>query len=90
MTLVENKTKVFVEAAELHVASDNVVNPEKLAMLAEEGWAIYSAWKLKGGGFNLLLTRKRRDNEQVRVIHEGTSRCPNYCNCLSSSQLPNH
>lgn len=84
MNLVENKTNVNMEAGEINVNIDNVVTPDKLRLLADHGWSIASAWKLSSGGFNLLLTRPMRSVDHI--VHEGTARCPSYCNCKPQSR----
>lgn len=72
-----------MEAGEIKIGTDNVVTPDRLRLLADHGWSIASAWKLTSGGFNLLLTRPSRST--THVIHEGTLRCPSYCNCQMKS-----
>lgn len=52
-----NKVKAKIEAGELHVSKDDAIIPSKLRLLADLGWSIQDVWRVKDGGFNLLLTR---------------------------------
>lgn len=94
-SLVINKQKMVMEAGEIRVAPGDSLIPTKLRLLGTAGWTVVDAWKLDGGGFNLLLTRSvdSEDNtqdEQAELVvrgHHGTPRCPNYCSCLTGVGL---
>lgn len=78
--MVTNRGSVILEAAEIRVGKHDSLTPAKLFKLADEGWTIIDAWKLKDGGVNYLVTRNS-STHKPEIEHLGTPRCPMYCNC---------
>lgn len=86
MPLVQNRQEVTIEAGEVHVKKNDVIVPSKLKMMANAGWSIHDAIDVEDG-FILLLTRNvgPAPGSVNLGVHEGTSRCPDYCNCLTAN-----
>lgn len=80
-----NPVSVEVQAGELSISKQEIIGPNKLRMLADQGWSVSSAWNNPGQGFTLLLQRQIGEYAPPAkvdvIIHKGTTRCPEYCNC---------
>jgi hypothetical protein len=81
--MIQNPTKVLVEAGEILLTKDEMLTPVRLHKLASEGWSITHATGDKD--FSKVFVVRWPKSKETKVtlgVHNGSSRCPQYCSCL--------